>query len=96
MVIYIYGFMGNDLLFCLFFVYVYVFFKEVLVEIYVIYIKIYFWYKIYKFIEVVCENFSKWLMFYELFIIDVVLVGYFMGGFLVVDIVLLVSLFIIK
>lgn len=88
LIIYIHGFMGNDMSFRSFPAHIHSYLKEALVESHAVHTKIYPRYKTYKSIEVARDNFSKWLEPHESPRTDIILIGHSMGGLLAADVAL--------
>lgn len=91
MMIYIHGFMGNDMSFQRFPAHMHEFLRISLEATHSVHTKIYPRYKTYRTIDVATENFSRWLEPHEGPNTDVVLVGHSMGGLLAADVALLSS-----
>jgi triacylglycerol esterase/lipase EstA (alpha/beta hydrolase family) len=91
LIVYIHGYMGNDLSFQSFPAHVHKYLQIHLAETHVIHTKIYPRYKTYKAIEVARDNFSAWLRPHESSTTEVILVGHSMGGLLAADVALMAS-----
>ncbi|KAJ2978804.1 hypothetical protein NUW58_g7382 [Xylaria curta] len=89
LVVYVHGFMGNDISFQSFPAHVHRYLKLALSDTHVVHSKIYPRYKTYKSIDVARDNFSQWLEPLENTKTDIVLVGHSMGGLLAADVVLM-------
>jgi pimeloyl-ACP methyl ester carboxylesterase len=92
LVIYIYGFIGNNDSFQFFPLHVHRLLQRRLAGTHRVYSKIYPRYKTYRAFHVARDDFSEWLALHESPSTDVVLVGHSMGGLLAADVVLMVGI----
>lgn len=89
LLIYVHGFMGNEMSFQSFPAHVHNVCAVTLAETHVVHTKIYPRYRSRKEISVAAESFSKWLSAHESPSTDVILLGHSMGGLVCADVVLL-------